>query len=1770
MDRGKIKLGIIGLIVLIGIFSCFVNAQGGEIEISQHGRKIANNNGIILSANNIEWCDWKPDSVDDGYKICNSIIEVNNTKKNHLNLNALSNKFNFDISNKNNVKDSNYTYYWSEEYEVYNETLQNKTCLEKCGKEVDCWDNCYYEVERRRWLNWNELTRQDKNKIDSGEVIAFKVQYEIPKYDSAHYNFTLKGKLEGSEFEAKIDPDISACGNLDVEGATYNLTQDLTTDSTCMIIDNSSITFNMMGYSISNSTVNQIAIEWTSGNNIIIKNGSLLNTRMKMDGGEHHRFEDILINNTDAWSEFSQFGLNNITIINLTAKNIEDDFTSEVMNNHTWYNSTLTGTDGSSEDGLIYSLGNGNNFYNINITVDFGAIFHYTDPSSDSYNNYFENSHLQSNGGTDGYVFVGINNLTFRDSTIRGTDYCGGVFYYNDDDLTFINTTAQNSSGGDTMCNENGITVKWYFSPQVNYTHNGTAVSGATVTGWNKTGDQQFTDTTDSNGRITTQELIEYVNVNEVRTYYSNYTINASLTGWGTDSQEINLTTNYLFQPFSLGSLGDTTPPTYSNAQANTTMAGALCNFSITYDDDTALEPGGSYIFSTNNTGIWVNESIVSFTSTPQSISVIKVLNDTVGLTIAYRWFANDSAGNNNNTPIYLLTTTGQTYTRSISQDFTTTSTTDRTGSLKRDTSQSFTISEVISGIGGFSRKLFQPLPFGRYEIPTDGLISWWTFDNEDINETTAFDVWGTNDGSREGNVTSVTGRIEEGFEFDGDGDYVSLPSTIFQQDWNSTGFTISIWINVKTFPQGNWEQDIIAQRYGDAENYFVLSVYRNIGAGADQWVIRFASRYGGTTIASLSDTWVNPPFDNSWAHIVATWNTTDQKLYINGVLNDTDNTAGHYFNNTMGIQYIGGAAGSNSLNASIDEVMIFNRSLSVDEIQQIYQATSNEKGFLVDVTYGGKRKPAQSLNLNVLIDRLANFFRTTTQTFSIEDFVDRVTIIVQRISTDYFRAIVNYVPSAVDRIVSFLRNPLETLNLSTLIDRIVSLFRKLSQAFDIETFIERIRSVIRFISQLIQLLISLFTKGTYVDWNWITSTETTKQGQAYEGVRVPFELNDNWTVKADSPQNWINVTKTYNLPVDCADVYIEIDGVNASDLINNTLCDYTVRNNKTLEPTNSSLINITYTTGATTSAEGSWVPSNKRIYAQTRWRNSLTLSNPTTNDYTNISINITTDKSAVPEIINVTNASDDVFPHTFDSTNGNVNWSLPLLEAGDDYVFTIDYATPNITLTKLNYTDTISGKEYEIYNISIATNSSRNIGSVYSYFNFSDTNIIANRFYKCSDGLNNCTEEITNRADVVFDDLNSDGNYDYVEWFITLLNQSQNYKLFNDKGYPIEITTSSKILNKPILVFDNVNWEITITMYNPNAFATEKVYKYEFPLGSMDVELDNVGKNLQYDPYGTLQPYITIVDKSDTSHLSSVYLAPGETKTFILTYRTSSVTVYPSTYFPSYFEVGEPALIVQTLRLKNQAEDTVEDIEDRIPINYAEDLIVCEGERKNGCIEDEDDPQYKNITLDTKKIVKGDYKLKIENMTAGETKYITLSYYTPTAKLENLEQGRRSIVGNLTAFKKYTFISQAHFTMDDLRYREPEVDCNNVVDILACNPSGICDVPIGYDCPLKIKLGSMGIGESKTIMLWYIEKEVPHKGLSWITLLWNWGHEFVLEKNSIGYYLLGWAGTTDEEGNKILYTGGLIVILFGIIIVISGLIMVVLWRKKIFIGEKT
>ncbi len=61
--------------------------------------------------------------------------------------------------------------------------------------------------------------------------------------------------------------------------------------------------------------------------------------------------------------------------------------------------------------------------------------------------------------------------------------------------------------------------------------------------------------------------------------------------------------------------------------------------------------------------------------------------------------------------------------------------------------------------------------------IVTDGLVSYWTFDQHTINDRSVEDVWGENDAAIMGNPKIARGYLKQGLELDGVGDYVRLPN---------------------------------------------------------------------------------------------------------------------------------------------------------------------------------------------------------------------------------------------------------------------------------------------------------------------------------------------------------------------------------------------------------------------------------------------------------------------------------------------------------------------------------------------------------------------------------------------------------------------------------------------------------------------------------------------------------------------------------------------------------------------------------------------------------------------------------------------------------------------------------------------------------------------------------------------------------------------------------------------------------------------------------
>jgi len=206
-----------------------------------------------------------------------------------------------------------------------------------------------------------------------------------------------------------------------------------------------------------------------------------------------------------------------------------------------------------------------------------------------------------------------------------------------------------------------------------------------------------------------------------------------------------------------------------------------------------------------------------------------------------------------------------------------------------------------------------------------DSLISWWRMD--DVSESgDPLDYLGNNNGSKQGNANQISGKFGKAFEFDGVGDYISFSS---DQSLNFSAQNLSVfaWVyhkNVST----DYGRII---RGSNAAGSFYLKV--NNGGSVQALIFNMAGSSSGWVTSTT-----NIP-ENTWSFVGFTYNETIG-VYVNGVLEKTKNHAGGIRDRSNRVE-IGGT--DYYFNGSIDELMIFNRSLTASEIVSLYNATKLE-----------------------------------------------------------------------------------------------------------------------------------------------------------------------------------------------------------------------------------------------------------------------------------------------------------------------------------------------------------------------------------------------------------------------------------------------------------------------------------------------------------------------------------------------------------------------------------------------------------------------------------------------------------------------------------------------------------------------------------------------------------------------------------------------------------------------------------------------------------
>ncbi len=200
---------------------------------------------------------------------------------------------------------------------------------------------------------------------------------------------------------------------------------------------------------------------------------------------------------------------------------------------------------------------------------------------------------------------------------------------------------------------------------------------------------------------------------------------------------------------------------------------------------------------------------------------------------------------------------------------------------------------------------------------PPSGMVSWWKA------EDNANDSVGTNHGTMMNGATFAAGMVGQAFSLDGVDDYVEIPDAASYLLNNLAG-TITAW--VKPLSVGG-NDVIVAFGSGSGGQGVGLGIWGNV---------YIYHHYG--TYDWMSSTPVNA---NEWTFLAYTWDSTTEYIYKNGILSDT---RPRNFNYVPGNARIGHGFWGDTANAFpglIDEITVFNRTLTAQEIAAIYNAGS-------------------------------------------------------------------------------------------------------------------------------------------------------------------------------------------------------------------------------------------------------------------------------------------------------------------------------------------------------------------------------------------------------------------------------------------------------------------------------------------------------------------------------------------------------------------------------------------------------------------------------------------------------------------------------------------------------------------------------------------------------------------------------------------------------------------------------------------------------------
>ena len=216
-----------------------------------------------------------------------------------------------------------------------------------------------------------------------------------------------------------------------------------------------------------------------------------------------------------------------------------------------------------------------------------------------------------------------------------------------------------------------------------------------------------------------------------------------------------------------------------------------------------------------------------------------------------------------------------------------------------------------------------------------EGLVGFWSFDGPDMFSTKATDRSGQgNNGTLTNGPKRAIGRIGQALEFDGVDGGARVQISNNSALAISGTVSVSAWIKITTLQ--NLRVILHKESAGqDCYQYGLEPITID-----SQWHFRFVFTVNSCGAERSINATGHTIQTNQWYHVVGVRQGTAISIYVDGTLSSSATFTGTVDSETSAILTMGDKStnqNNSAFNGLIDEVRVYNRALSADEIKRLY-----------------------------------------------------------------------------------------------------------------------------------------------------------------------------------------------------------------------------------------------------------------------------------------------------------------------------------------------------------------------------------------------------------------------------------------------------------------------------------------------------------------------------------------------------------------------------------------------------------------------------------------------------------------------------------------------------------------------------------------------------------------------------------------------------------------------------------------------------------------